>query len=142
MGLPRMDIAEIRKLVRLMRDHGIAELEVQDRRGKVRLVREQNGSVAERPAAGATTSDGAARREVVVTSPMVGTFYRGPGPDAAPFVELGALVEPGQVLCIIEAMKMANEIAAEARGAVRRILVEDGTAVEYGAPLFVLEPSV
>jgi acetyl-CoA carboxylase biotin carboxyl carrier protein len=137
-----MDIAEIRKLVRLMRDHGIAELEVQDRRGKVRLVREQLGSMAaERPAAPAT-ADGAARREVVVTSPMVGTFYRGPGPDAAPFVELGALVEPGQVLCIIEAMKMANEIAAEARGAVRRILVEDGTAVEYGAPLFVLEPSV
>ena len=137
-----MDIAEIRKLVRLMRDHGIAELEVQDRRGKVRLVREQLGSMAaERPAAPAT-ADGAARREVVVTSPMVGTFYRGPGPDAAPFVELGALVEPGQVLCIIEAMKMANEIAAEARGAVRRILVEDGTAVEYGAPLFVLEPPV
>jgi acetyl-CoA carboxylase biotin carboxyl carrier protein len=136
-----MDIAEIRKLVRLMRDHGIAELEVHDRRGKVRLVREQRGPVAaERPAAPAT-SDGTAPREVVVTSPMVGTFYRGPGPDAAPFVELGALVEPGQVLCIIEAMKMANEIAAEARGAVRRILVEDGTAVEYGAPLFVLEPS-
>ena len=137
-----MDIGEIRKLVRLMRDHGIAELEVQDRRGKVRLVREQRGAgPAERPAVPAT-SDGASRREVVVTSPMVGTFYRGPGPDAAPFVELGALVEPGQVLCIIEAMKMANEIAAEARGAVRRILVEDGTAVEYGAPLFVLEPSV
>ena len=137
-----MDIAEIRKLVRLMRDHGIAELEVQDRRGKVRLVREPLGSMpAERPAVPAT-ADGAARREVVVTSPMVGTFYRGPGPDAAPFVELGAFVEPGQVLCIIEAMKMANEIAAEARGAVRRILVEDGTAVEYGAPLFVLEPSV
>ena len=137
-----MDIGEIRKLVRLMRDHGIAELEVQDRRGKVRLVRDQLGSMpAVRPAAPAT-ADGAARREVVVTSPMVGTFYRGPGPDAAPFVELGALVEPGQVLCIIEAMKMANEIAAEARGAVRRILVEDGTAVEYGAPLFVLEPSV
>jgi len=136
-----MDIAEIRKLVRLMRDHGIAELEVQDRRGKVRLVREQPGSVAaERPAVPAT-GDGAARREVVVTSPMVGTFYRGPGPDAAPFVELGALVEPGQILCIIEAMKMANEIAAEARGAGRRILVDDGTAVEYGAPLFVLEPS-
>jgi len=137
-----MDIGEIRKLVRLMRDHGIAELEVQDRRGKVRLVREPLGSGAAERAGVPATSDGAARREVVVTSPMVGTFYRGPGPDAAPFVELGALVEPGQVLCIIEAMKMANEIAAEARGAVRRILVEDGTAVEYGAPLFVLEPSV
>jgi acetyl-CoA carboxylase biotin carboxyl carrier protein len=136
-----MDIAEIRKLVRLMRDHGIAELEVQDRRGKVRLVREQLGSVPSERSVLPATADGSARHEVVVTSPMVGTFYRGPGPDAAPFVELGALVEPGQVLCIIEAMKMANEIAAEARGAVRCILVEDGTAVEYGAPLFVLEPS-
>ena len=136
-----MDIAEIRKLVRLMRDHGIAELEVQDRRGTVRLVREQLGSGPPERSAVAATADGSARQEVVVTSPMVGTVYRGPGPDAAPFVELGALVEPGQVLCIIEAMKMANEIAAEARGAVRRILVEDGTAVEYGAPLFVLEPS-
>jgi acetyl-CoA carboxylase biotin carboxyl carrier protein len=137
-----MDIGEIRKLVRLMRDHGIAELEVHDRRGKVRLVREQRpGSVPAERTAVPATSDGTARREVVVTSPMVGTFYRGPGPEAAPFVELGALVEPGQVLCIIEAMTMANEIAAEARGAVRRVLVEDGTAVEYGAPLFVLEPS-
>ena len=132
-----MDIAEIRKLVRVMRDHGILELELQDRRGKLRLVRE-NG--AQLPAA-ARPGEGRGGAEVVVTAPMVGTFYRGPGPDAPPFVELGALVEPGQVLCVIEAMKMVNEIAAELRGAVRRILVQDGAAVEYGAPLFVLEPS-
>ena len=134
-----MDIAEIRKLVRVMRDHGILELELQDRRGKVRLVREpENGA---RPAVAPRTGESRGGAEVVVTAPLVGTFYRGPGPDAPPFVELGAQVEPGQVLCVIEAMKMVNEIAAELRGAVRRILVEDGAAVEYGAPLFVLEPS-
>jgi acetyl-CoA carboxylase biotin carboxyl carrier protein len=130
-----MDIAEIRKLVRVMRDHGILELELQDRRGRLRLVRE-NGMRGPAPARAA---EGAA--EVVVTAPMVGTFYRGAGPDAAPFVEVGVTVEAGQVLCVIEAMKMVNEIAAELRGAVRRILVEDGAAVEYGAALFVLEPS-
>jgi acetyl-CoA carboxylase biotin carboxyl carrier protein len=136
-----MDIAEIRKLVRVMRDHGILELELQDRRGKIRLVRERQAEPPlTRPAANGTPVRDAGR-EIVVASPMVGTFYRGPGPDAAPFVELGAVVEPGQVLCVIEAMKMVNEIAAEAHGAVRRILVEDGTPVEYGAPLFVLEPS-
>jgi acetyl-CoA carboxylase biotin carboxyl carrier protein len=132
-----MDIAEIRKLVRVMRDHGILELELQDRRGRLRLVRENEV----RGPAPARAAEVEGRAEVVVTAPMVGTFYRGPGPEAAPFVELGAIVEAGQVLCVIEAMKMVNEIAAELRGAVRRILVEDGAAVEYGAPLFVLEPS-
>jgi acetyl-CoA carboxylase biotin carboxyl carrier protein len=137
-----MDIAEIRKLIRVMREHGILELEIQDRRGRIRLLRENGAAAATAPRVGA---DRGAKRdrhgELVVTSPMVGTFYRGAGPDASPFVELGALVEPGQALCVIEAMKMVNEITAEVRGAVRRILVEDGTPVEYGAPLFVLEPA-
>ncbi|HJQ84416.1 MAG TPA: acetyl-CoA carboxylase biotin carboxyl carrier protein [Candidatus Binatia bacterium] len=140
-----MDIAEIRKLVRVMRDHGILELELQDRRGKIRLVRDAAG---ERAAVGAPRAPEtgrppapAATSELVVTSPMVGTFYRGAGPDASPFVDLGDLVEPGQVLCVIEAMKMVNEIAAEARGTVRGILVQDGTPVEYGAPLLVIEPA-
>jgi acetyl-CoA carboxylase biotin carboxyl carrier protein len=134
-----MDIAEIRKLVRVMRDHGIRELELQDRRGKIRLVRDD----AARDAAHVDTPAPAAPRavELVVTSPMVGTFYRGPGPDAAPFVGQGDVVEPGQVLCVIEAMKMVNEIAAETRGTIRSILVANGTAVEYGAPLFVLDPA-
>jgi biotin carboxyl carrier protein len=118
-----MDIAEIRKLVRVMRDHGILELELQDRRGKIRLVRERQAEPPlARPAANGTPARDAGR-EIVVTSPMVGTFYRAPCPDAAPFVELGAVVEPGQVLCVIEAMKMV-QIAAEAQGAVLRILVK------------------
>ena len=127
-----MDIAEIRKLIRVMRDHGILELEMQDRRGKIRLVRA--GGIE--PAPRAET----ARGEVVVSAPMVGTFHRGAGPAAQPFVEVGTLVEPGQVLCVIEAMKLMNEIPAEVRGLVRRVLAQDGAPVEYGAPLFALEP--
>lgn len=133
-----MDIAEIRKLIRVMRDHGILELEVQDRRGKIRLVRE-NGGGAESAQRAPGASERAGRGEVIVSAPMVGTFHRGPGPDAPAFVEVGSLVEPGQVLCVIEAMKMMNEILAEARGLVRRILAQDGAAVEYGAPLLALE---
>jgi acetyl-CoA carboxylase biotin carboxyl carrier protein len=135
-----MDIAEIRKLVRVMRDHGILELELQDRRGKIRLVRD--GGNGTRPAVTASSVPAAVRAsDLVVTSPLVGTFYRGAGPDAAPFVDQGDLVEPGQVLCVIEAMKMVNEIAAETRATVRSILVANGTPVEYGAPLFVLDPA-
>ncbi len=134
-----MDIAEIRKLIRVMRDHGILELELQDRRGRIRLVRDGRERAEGRATATAEPTAPVAR-ELMVTSPMVGTFFRGAGPDAAPFVNLGDLVEPGQVVCVIEAMKMVNEIAAEARGTIRSILVADGTPVEYGAPLFVLDP--
>jgi acetyl-CoA carboxylase biotin carboxyl carrier protein len=135
-----MDIAEIRKLIRVMRDNGILELEIQDRRGKVRLVRE-NGAQAAPLAPRIDTLEPSRTRERVVTAPMVGTFYRGSGPGTPPFVEPGGRVDRGQVLCAIEAMKMVNEIAAEVAGLVLRILVEDGTPVEYGTPLMVLEPA-
>ena len=135
-----MDIAEIRKLVRVMRDHGIVELELQDRRGKIRLVR--NGATRDDARVAVPAAPAAAvTRDLVVTSPMVGTFYRGAGPEAAPFVAEGDLVEPGQVLCVIEAMKMVNEIAAETRATVRSILVANGAPVEFGAALFVLDPA-
>jgi len=136
-----MDIAEIRKLVRVMRDHGIVELELQDRRGKIRLVRDGVARDGARVAIPAPPAAAPATRDLVVSSPMVGTFYRGAGPDAAPFVDEGDVVEPGQVLCVIEAMKMVNEIAAETRATVRSILVANGAPVEYGAPLFVLDPA-
>jgi len=135
-----MDIAEIRKLVRVMRDHGIVELELQDRRGKIRLVRDGAARDIARDAVPAPPT-AAPTRDLVVTSPMVGMFYRGAGPDAVPFVDEGDLVEAGQVLCVIEAMKMVNEIAAETRATVRSILVANGAPVEYGAPLFVLDPA-
>jgi len=78
---------------------------------------------------------------VEITAPIVGTFYRKPAPDADPFVEVGDRVEKGQVVCIIEAMKLFNEIESEVSGVVRKILVEDGEPVEYGQPLFLVEPA-
>jgi acetyl-CoA carboxylase biotin carboxyl carrier protein len=160
-----MDVDEIRKLVRLMEEAGLTELEVEDRSGKIRLVRgaaprsrAADAGDAEPPAydeENATSAPSAPRDgtpvagdadgqpalgpgELVVTSPMVGTFYRAPAPDAAPFVGEGDVVQPGQVLCIIEAMKMMNEIHAETPGRIVSIEAQNGAPVEYGSPLFVL----
>jgi len=161
-----MEVREIKALITLMHEHGLTELEVEDRKGKIRLVRGSNSSGAEpkslsaakgkpaRPvkAARITRLDNSAAPPVasgplaelaanqkVVESPMVGTFYRGASPDAAPFVEEDASVRKGQTLCIIEAMKMMNEIAAPVSGRVVRILCENAQPVEYGQPLIVLE---
>ena len=78
---------------------------------------------------------------MTATSPIVGTFYRSPSPDAPPFVDVGAMVRKGQVICIIEAMKLMNEIESEADGIIVRALVENGHPVEYGEPLFIIDPS-
>jgi len=160
-----MDVDEIRKLVRLMEEAGLTELEVEDRSGKIRLVRgaaprvarpgaeQDEDAEAEQAAARASSGasehrlDGAPRllsplldAGALVTSPMVGTFYRAPAPDAEPFVQEGDVVHAGQVLCIIEAMKMMNEIHAEGDGRIVRVEAENGSPVEYGSPLFVLAP--
>lgn len=165
-----MEIDEIRKLVELMEEKGLMELEVEDRKGKIRLVRENHRAAAVptpafAPAAVAAPlpvaqtpvppetgegreEDGSNLRSEqrqekggrVVTSPMVGTFYRAPNPEVEPYVEVGDVVDQGDVLCIIEAMKMMNEIEAEFRGRVAKILVETGQPVEYEQPLFLIEP--
>ena len=161
-----MEVRELKTLLGLMRDYGLVELEIEDKKGKVRLVRASSGTPAgeaapaERPAQGArivqvpivrpaetqSASNGASpavpetgENQKVVTSPMVGTFYRAPSPDADPFVEEGGSVRKGQTLCIIEAMKMMNEIEADMSGRVVRILCESGQPVEYGQPLIVIE---
>jgi oxaloacetate decarboxylase alpha subunit len=161
-----VDVEEIRKLIRLMEEAGLTKLEIEDRSGKVRLVRGAKRRAGGRAAEDAATSraddvddldddapdlDLAAPRDaserlasavaegkIVVTSPMVGTFYRASAPDAEPFVATGDVVQPGQVLCIIEAMKMMNEIHAEVAGRIVGIAAENGAPVEYGSPLFVL----
>lgn len=163
-----MDVDEIRKLVRLMEEAGLTELEVESRSGKIRLVRGAPPRTSQgRPAAGAEddgeppapgeeieTSPAAPSHDgarpaphavapadgTVVTAPMVGTFYRAPAPDAEPFVREGDVVHPGQVLCIIEAMKMMNEIQSELEGRIVRVEAENGAPVEYGSPLFVVAP--
>ena len=145
------ELAEIRRLIRLVQRTGIGELEVTAGGRTVRIA--QAGIVApagmhvpppragtaapgEAPAPQAESSENL----VAITSPMVGTFYRAPAPDADPYVEMGDNVEVGQTVCIIEAMKLMNEIESEAKGRIARILVENAQPVEFGQTLFLLEP--
>ena len=151
-----MELKEIKALVNLMREHGLVELEIEDRKGKVRLVRANHARPADtsagpqnRPvpqhsraatkAPPQVAANELAENERFVTSPMVGTFYRSPSPGAATFVDTGDVVRKGQVLCIIEAMKMMNEIEADAAGKIVRFLCDNGQPVQYGQPLLVLQ---
>ena len=162
-----MDIEDVRKLARLMQEAGLTELEVENRSGKARLVRgavarrpaaaisaaDDDAEAPEARQLAASAADGeeslssgddnAASRipdgMTAITSPMVGTFYRAGAPDAAPFASVGDVVRPGQVLCIIEAMKMMNEIHAEAAARIVSVTAENGSSVEYGSPLFLVE---
>ena len=153
-----MDLRKLKTLIDLVAESGIAELEVTEGEGKVRIVKsfapqlnmsafsgqpmfQQPAPVA--PVASATTVTPVPVSPVisegyVIKSPMVGTFYRAPSPGAASFVNVGDTVKEGQTLCIIEAMKLLNEIENEKAGVVKEILVENGQPVEYGQPLFII----
>ena len=149
-----MDLRKLKTLIDLVAESGIAELEITEGEGKVRIVKfsqtvQPQAYVAPvaapvagaAPAAAAMPAAPAAPAAVsghVVKSPMVGTFYRAPNPGAAPFIEVGQSVKEGQPLCIIEAMKLLNEIEADKAGVIKEILVENGEPVEYGQPLFVI----
>jgi acetyl-CoA carboxylase biotin carboxyl carrier protein len=147
-----MDLRKLKTLIDLVAESGIAEIEVTEGEDKVRIVKHPNApapaapaaAVAAAPVAPAASAAPAAPAAPepaaghIVKSPMVGTFYRSPGPDAKAFVEIGQVVKPGDTLCIIEAMKLLNEIEAEFAGPIREILVENGQAVEYGQALFVI----
>jgi acetyl-CoA carboxylase biotin carboxyl carrier protein len=147
-----MDLRKLKTLIDLVADSGIAELEVTEGEDRVRIAKFSPAPAAAAttvsvPAATAIAANGttAAPAAVlepeghVVKSPMVGTFYRSPSPGAASFIELGQAVKPGDTLCIIEAMKLLNEVEAEVGGTVKQILVENGQPVEYGQPLFIIE---
>jgi acetyl-CoA carboxylase biotin carboxyl carrier protein len=151
-----MDLRKLKTLIDLVAESGIAEIEVTEGEDKVRIVKHAPTVVAAPPpppvptVVAASASPAAAAPPVatevaaepikgnVVKSPMVGTFYRSPSPGAKPFVEVGQAVKPGDTLCIIEAMKLLNEIEAEVAGEVKDILVENGQPVEYGQPLLVI----
>lgn len=140
-----MDLRKLKTLIDLVSESGIAELEITEGEGKVRIVKfsQTVPPVALAPVSAAASAPvvPAAPPEFqghVVKAPMVGTFYRSPNPGAAPFVEIGQSVKEGEPLCIIEAMKLLNEIETDKSGVVKEILVENGEPVEYGQPLFVI----
>jgi acetyl-CoA carboxylase biotin carboxyl carrier protein len=146
-----MDISELRELVKLFEQADITELEYETENGKIRLKKELNapvgsgsGQVTVAATGAAQAMEEARQRESsgrpVIPAPMVGIFYRSPAPDAAPFVEVGSVIEEGQTVCIIEAMKLMNEIRSPQTGTIIEVLVENGEPVEFGQPLFVIEP--
>jgi len=156
-----MDLRKLKTLIDLVAESGISELEITEGDDKVRIVKSSSAPLApvshviaaapatvaapvasgpaEAPAASGLAASGPAEPEgKVVKSPMVGTFYRSSAPGADPFVSVGSSVAEGQTLCVIEAMKLMNEIPADCSGVVKEILVENGQPVEFGQPLFVL----
>ncbi|CAH0439616.1 acetyl-CoA carboxylase biotin carboxyl carrier protein [Ralstonia pseudosolanacearum] len=154
-----MDLRKLKTLIDLVAESGISELEVTEGEGKVRIVKSAPQVIAQpmqyapmaapmapmmaaaaAPAVAASAEAAAPALPAghIVTSPMVGTFYRSPSPGASAFVNVGDTVKEGQTLCIIEAMKLLNEIEADKAGVIKDVLVENGQAVEYGQPLFVI----
>jgi acetyl-CoA carboxylase biotin carboxyl carrier protein len=143
------ELAELRQLIRLVQRTGIGELEVSSGGRTVRISAHGNASavIASHQAAGPPAlapapakAPEAADHLKAITSPMVGTFYRAPAPDADPYIEVGTSVEVGQTVCIIEAMKLMNEIESEVKGRIVHILVENAQPVEFGQKLFLVEP--
>ena len=151
-----MDIRKVKKLIELIEESDIAEIEIHEGEESVRISRQGNlppvmaaapapqAMAAAAPAAAPAATDEAAAAEPeisghVIASPMVGTFYRAPSPNSKAFTEEGQKVVKGETLCIIEAMKILNQIEADRSGIVKRILVENGQPVEYNQPLFVID---
>jgi acetyl-CoA carboxylase biotin carboxyl carrier protein len=155
-----MDLAYLKKLVRIVEHSGVDEIEVEEEGLRVRIARNSHtNSVAvntagvaptatvpsqqSQPAMAASAPQPAEKVETKyheIKSPIVGTFYRAPAPDADPYIEIGQMVQPKTVLCIIEAMKLMNEIESDVAGKVVKILVDSGKPVEYNQPLFLIEP--
>jgi acetyl-CoA carboxylase biotin carboxyl carrier protein len=152
-----MDLRKLKTLIDLVSDSNVSELEITEAEGKVRIVKSAPTPVAvvtsvaapvavapaPAPAAASVSAAPAAEPELAtghtVKSPMVGTFYRSSSPGSKAFVEIGSQVKEGETICIIEAMKILNEIEADKTGTISQILAQNGQAVEYGAPLFVIE---
>ena len=150
-----MDLRKLKTLIDLVSDSNVSELEITEAEGKVRIVKSSGAPLvtqqpvammaapavqaAPAPAAPAAAASSAEILGHAVKSPMVGTFYRSASPGAKAFVEAGDIIKEGETICIIEAMKILNEIEADKSGTVRKILCENGQAVEYGQPLFLID---
>ena len=147
-----MNLKEIKDLIYLMNEHGLVELEIEREGFKVRIAKgpigytvgqvTQTPSLAPIEAHGSTLQkipEAISSNAVSIKAPMVGTFYHAASPDAEPFAQEGDVVEEGQIICIIEAMKLMNEIKSEVKGKISKILVENGQPVEFGQPLLLIE---
>ena len=144
-----MELEDLKQLIELLKETDITEIQVEKEGTKVKIKREKFFQSLEIAAQkGPSLQESVIKKEIedetqrliTVTSPIVGTFYRSPSPEAPIFVETGLRVKKGQVLCIIEAMKLMNEIESEVDGILMKALVENGQPVEYGEPLFLIEP--
>ncbi len=159
-----MDLSYVKKLIKLLSDSEVDEIEIEEEGKKIRVVKHANNSLAfnagmigaqipvyqqpiqlppppAQPAPGVPAQATATPKTNLheIKSPIVGTFYKAPAPDAAPFVEIGSVIQPGTVLCIVEAMKLMNEIESDVSGKIAKVAVENGQAVEYGQTLFLVE---
>ncbi len=160
-----MDLKQIHELIKIVNKSNIGEISIEDKDGKVTIkqkeeqvltvaapqqvynVAPQQPQVASTPTAitetvkAETTSAPVQSNTITIKSPMIGTFYRKASPDKPSFVEIGTMIEPGKVLCVIEAMKLFNEIESEVKGKIVKVLVDDKSPVEYDQPLFLVEPA-
>ena len=149
-----MNIKEIKEMIALMNENNLLELEIEREGMRIRLKKLAPGTesaysgpiiVEKQTVAGAQPSKEekileAHPKTIEIKAPMVGTLYRAPSPEASAYVEVGQIIEPGQVICIIEAMKLMNEIKSEIKGKILEILVENAEPVEFGQPMFLIEP--
>lgn len=141
-----MELDKLKKFIKFMDDNNLCELEIEEKNKRIRLKKNtSNHPVVTTPVSSnvhiaGKKEDIVKENEIEIKSPMVGTFYRAPSPGAKPYTEIGEIIQPGDVVCIIEAMKLMNEIKAETGGKVVRISLESGEPVEFGQALFVIEP--
>jgi acetyl-CoA carboxylase biotin carboxyl carrier protein len=150
-----VNIKEIKEMINLMNENNLMELEIEKDGMRIRLKKTATGiqesfgplviekeKVFEPTRSAETTStlEKSTVKTIEIKAPMVGTFYRAPSPEAAAYVEVGQIIEPGQVICIIEAMKLMNEIKSEVKGKIVEIIVDNAEPVEFGQPLFLIEP--
>lgn len=150
-----MNIKEIKEMIKLMNENALVELEIEKDGMRIKLKKTGAGlDGSSQPIAVerekispaqtrqiSQTPEEPTIKTVEIKAPMVGTFYRAPSPEAAPYIEVGQIIEPGQVICIIEAMKLMNEIKTEIKGKVLEVLVENAEPVEFGQPMFLIEPT-
>lgn len=149
-----MNLKEIKEMINLMNENGLTELEIEKDGLRIKLRKTASGSeitkepivvqtqrISEGPVReSAEAVERAVSKAIEIKAPMVGTFYRAPSPEAPPYVEVGQTIEVGQVICIIEAMKLMNEIKSEIKGRILEILVDNAEPVEFGQPMFLIEP--